>query len=261
VILTFPGTNGEIDAARAVERAGGLQIVTPIRNLTPSLLEESVREVRRAVDGAQMLVIPGGFSGGDEPDGSAKFITSFMRSPEITDAVHRLIKARDGLILGICNGFQALIKLGLVPFGEIIAPARGAPTLAVNDIGRHQAGYVYTRVSSVNSPWMSLCRVGDVYAVPVSHGEGRLVISDALCRRLRENEQIAGQYTDADGNPSMDIDVNPNGSYMSIEGLFSPDGRVFGKMGHIERSGKYVGVNIVGERRQPVFEGAVAYFG
>ncbi|MDR1299981.1 MAG: phosphoribosylformylglycinamidine synthase [Oscillospiraceae bacterium] len=259
-IMAFPGANGEIDAARAVERAGGAAEIVVIRNLTPSMLAQSVSDAARAVDSCQMLILPGGFSCGDEPDGSAKFITAFFRNSRLTDCVHALLKERDGLILGICNGFQALIKLGLAPFGEITPPSPDAPTLTHNTIGRHQAGYVYTRVSSVRSPWMALSRVGDVYAVPISHGEGRFVASDEHFMRLLANEQIASQYTDADGNPSMSIDVNPNGSYMAVEGIFSPDGRVFGKMGHSERRGEFVAKNIYGNKHQPIFESGVAYF-
>jgi phosphoribosylformylglycinamidine synthase len=260
VIAAFPGANGEIDAASAVERAGGQAEIIVVRNLTPDALNESVRAVARAIERCRMLILPGGFSGGDEPDGSAKFITAFFRNPEVSDAVHALLRERDGLILGICNGFQALIKLGLVPFGEIRLPDAASPTLTHNTIGRHQAGYVYTRVASVSSPWMSMCAVGDVYAAPISHGEGRFVVSEELFERLRAGGQIASQYSDIDGNVSMDIDINPNGSYMAVEGLYSPDGRVFGKMGHIERSGKYVGKNIHGNKRHPVFESGVRYF-
>jgi phosphoribosylformylglycinamidine synthase len=259
-VISFPGANGEIDAARAVERAGGKAEIVVIRNLTPSMLEQSVADAARSIGSCQMLILPGGFSCGDEPDGSAKFITAFFRNSQMTDCVHALIKERDGLILGICNGFQALIKLGLAPFGEITPPGPDYPTLTHNTIGRHQAGYVYTRVSSVRSPWMSLCQVGDVYAVPISHGEGRFVVSDEHFGRLLANEQIASQYTDANGNPSMSIDINPNGSYMAVEGIFSPDGRVFGKMGHIERRGEFVARNIYGNKHQPIFEGGVAYF-
>ncbi|MDR1217431.1 MAG: phosphoribosylformylglycinamidine synthase [Oscillospiraceae bacterium] len=260
VIPVFSGTNCEIDTARAIERAGGLAETVVVRNLTAAALEESARAVADAISGCQMLIIPGGFSSGDEPDGSAKFITTFFRNPRVSDAVHELLRSRDGLILGICNGFQALIKLGLVPFGEIRQPDASYPTLTHNTIGRHQAGYVYTRVASVNSPWMSLCRVGDVYAVPVSHGEGRFVVAEDIFDSLRAGGQIATQYTDANGAASMDIDVNPNGSYMAVEGLYSPDGRVFGKMGHIERRGELVAKNIYGNKHHPVFEGGVEYF-
>ncbi len=260
VITAFPGTNCELDTARAVERAGGEPQIIVIRNLTPSALEQSVAEVEKAVKNSQMVILPGGFSGGDEPDGSAKFIAAFFRNSRITDAVHELLRNRDGLMLGICNGFQALIKLGLVPFGSIVTTDASCPTLTYNLIGRHQSRYVYTRISSAASPWLSLCKPGDVHAVPVSHGEGRFVADEATVKRLIENGQIATQYCDASGSPSMDISVNPNGSVMAVEGIMSPDGRVLGKMGHTERRGPFVGKNITGEKHQPIFEGGVAYF-
>jgi len=260
VITAFPGTNCELDTARAVERAGGEPEIIIVRNLTPSALEQSVSEVERAIKNSQMVILPGGFSGGDEPDGSAKFIAAFFRNSRITDAVHELLKNRDGLMLGICNGFQALIKLGLVPFGSIVPTDSTCPTLTYNLIGRHQSRYVYTRVASAASPWLSLCRVGDVHAVPVSHGEGRFVADEKTLRTLIENGQVATQYCDGNGAPSMDISVNPNGSVMAIEGIMSPDGRVLGKMGHTERRGPFVGKNITGEKHQPIFEGGVAYF-
>ena len=207
-----------------------------------------------------MVVLPGGFSGGDEPDGSGKFIASFLRSPALSDAVMDLLKNRDGLMLGICNGFQALVKLGLVPFGEIRDMDGNCPTLTYNLIGRHQSRYVTTRVASVNSPWMLKCQVGDLHAIPISHGEGRFVAPQAVLESLAANGQIATQYVDGAGNPSMDIGVNPNGSMLAIEGIFSPDGRVFGKMGHLERRGPFVGVNIPGEKLQPLFESGAEYF-
>lgn len=259
-VIAFPGTNCEIDTARAVDRAGGKAQIVVVRNLTPRDLEESVLAVAQAIRASQMLILPGGFSGGDEPDGSAKFITAFFRNPRLTDAVHELLYQRDGLILGICNGFQALIKLGLLPYGEIVSPDRDMPTLTFNAIGRHQARYVYTRVASVHSPWMNLSQPGDVHAVPISHGEGRFVAPEALLKTLQANGQIATQYCDINGSVSMDIAVNPNGSALAVEGLFSPDGRVFGKMGHSERSGKFVGLNIAGRRYQPIFDSGVRYF-
>jgi len=256
LILAFPGTNSEIDTVRAVRRAGGVAETVVVRNLTPAMLEESIAETVRVIGESQILIIPGGFSGGDEPEGSAKFITAFFRNPGITDAVHEHLKSRDGLMLGICNGFQALIKLGLVPFGEIVRPDAGSPTLTHNLIGRHQAGYVYTRVASVNSPWMSESSVGDVHAVAVSHGEGRFIASDEMLQSLTAQGQIATQYTDIYGVPSMEL----NGSVMAVEGLFSPDGRVFGKMGHTERRGRFVAKNIYGDKHQPVFESGIKYF-
>ena len=207
-----------------------------------------------------MVVLPGGFSGGDEPEGSGKFIASFLRSPALTDAIHDLLKNRDGLMLGICNGFQALVKLGLVPFGEIREMDDSCPTLTYNLIGRHQSRYVTTRVASVNSPWMIKSNVGDLHTIPISHGEGRFVAPQSVLEQLIAGGQVATQYVDLEGNPSMDIDVNPNGSLEAIEGIFSPDGRVFGKMGHLERRGPLVGKNIPGEKHQPLFESGAEYF-
>jgi phosphoribosylformylglycinamidine synthase len=231
-----------------------------VRNLTPELLRASALEAARAIAASQMAVLPGGFAGGDEPDGAAKFMTAFFRNPALSDALRALLEERDGLMLGICNGFQALIKLGLVPFGRVVPPTEELPTLTNNVIGRHQARYVYTRVASVASPWMSLSKLGDVHALPISHGEGRFVAPEPLLARLIADGQAATQYTDAGGAPSMDISENPNGSMCAIEGVFSPDGRVFGKMGHSERRGSLVGRNIHGERHQPVFESGVYYY-
>jgi phosphoribosylformylglycinamidine synthase len=260
VITAFPGTNCELDTARAVINAGGMPEIKVVKNLTPSLLEESVSAVEAAIRESQIIIIPGGFSGGDEPDGSAKFITAFFRNPRITDAVHELLLRRGGLMLGICNGFQALVKLGLVPFGEIRPMDADCPTLTFNLIGRHQAKYVYTRIASVNSPWMNLCHVDDVFAIPVSHGEGRFVASDLMLQSMRKGGQIATQYCSPAGEVSQDILVNPNGSVMAIEGITSPDGRVMGKMCHTERRGAYVAKNIYGEKHQPIFESGIKYF-
>ncbi len=259
-IPVFPGTNCEYDSARACLRAGLEPEIVVVRNLTASALEESALALEKAIRAAQILFLPGGFSGGDEPDGSAKFICSFLRNGRLTDAVHDLLKRRDGLMLGICNGFQALIKLGLVPYGEIRPMDDQCPTLTYNLIGRHQSRYVTTRVASVRSPWMLKSQVGDLHAIPISHGEGRFVASDEMVRRLIQNGQVATQYVDGAGVPSLDIDVNPNGSIMSIEGIFSPDGRVFGKMGHSERYGDFVGRNIPGDKHQPLFESGAEYF-
>ena len=260
VIPVFPGTNCEYDSARACLRAGLEPEILVVRNLTAADLEESALALEKAIRKAQILFLPGGFSGGDEPDGSAKFICSFLRNPRLTDAVHDLLKKRDGLMLGICNGFQALIKLGLVPYGEIRDMDDKCPTLTYNTIGRHQSRYVTTRVASVQSPWMLKSSVGDLHTIPVSHGEGRFVAPRAEVKRLIAAGQIATQYVGADGKPSMDIDANPNGSLEAIEGIFSPDGRVFGKMGHSERRGPYVGVNIPGDKHQPLFESGAEYF-
>ena len=260
VIPVFPGTNCEYDTAAACLRAGIEPEILVVRNLTGSALAQSADALEKAIQGAQMMVLPGGFSGGDEPDGSAKFICSFLRNPRITDAIHDLLKNRDGLMLGICNGFQALVKLGLVPYGEIRPMDESCATLTFNNIGRHQSRYVTTRIASVRSPWMLRSQVGDLHAIPISHGEGRFVAPEALLDQLVANGQVATQYVDAAGVPSLDIDVNPNGALRAIEGIFSPDGRVFGKMGHSERRGAFVGKNIPGERHQPLFESGAAYF-
>ena len=260
VIPVFPGTNCEYDTARACLRAGIKPEIVVVRNLTADALAQSAKALEKAIRKAQMVVIPGGFSGGDEPDGSAKFIASFFRNARLTDAVHDLLRNRDGLMLGICNGFQALIKLGLVPYGEIRDMDGDCATLTYNSIGRHQSRYVTTRVDSVNSPWMLKSKVGDLHAIPISHGEGRFVAPDALIQDLIAHGQVATQYVDASGKPSMDNDVNPNGTLACIEGIFSPDGRVFGKMGHSERRGPWIAQNIAGEKLQPIFESGAAYF-
>ena len=260
VIPVFPGTNCEYDTAAALERAGGAAEVVLIRNLTPGLLQASVAEMEKAIASAQMIIFPGGFSGGDEPDGSGKYIVSLFRNPRLTDAVHGLLQ-RDGLILGICNGFQALIKLGLLPYGRIRAMTADCPTLTFNRIGRHQARYVTTRVASALSPWLSKCAVGELHVQPVSHGEGRLTASEDVLDTLRANGQIAFQYADAEGRPSMDIAHNPNGSAWAIEGICSADGRVLGKMAHTERCGDDgVAKNVPGNKYMPLFEGGVNYF-
>ncbi len=260
VIPVFPGTNCEYDSVRACLRAGMDAETVVIRNLTPDALADSALELERAIHNAQILFLPGGFSGGDEPEGSAKLIVSFFRNPRLADAVHDLLKRRDGLMLGICNGFQALLKLGLLPRGEITPVDKESPTLTYNLIGRHQSRYVTTRVCSVKSPWMLLSHVGDLHAIPVSHGEGRFVAPQAVLDQLIANGQIATQYVDAQGVPSMDIAVNPNGSMGAVEGIFSPDGRVFGKMGHSERRGEFVAKNIPGDKLQPIFESGALYF-
>ena len=231
-----------------------------VRNLTTEFLAESAKALESAIRSAQMVVLPGGFSGGDEPEGSGKFIASFLRSPALSDAIMDLLKNRDGLMLGICNGFQALVKLGLVPFGEICPMDDTCPTLTYNLIGRHQSRYVTTRVASVQSPWMLKSNVDDLHTIPISHGEGRFVGPKEVIDRLIANGQVATQYVDEQGKPSMDIAYNPNGSMQAIEGIFSPDGRVFGKMGHLERRGDFVGVNIPGNKHQPLFESGAEYF-
>ncbi len=260
IIPVFPGTNCEYDTARAFRRAGAEPKVLVINNLTPAAVAESCEALVKAIDESQIVMLPGGFSGGDEPDGSAKFITAFFRAPAVTEAVHRLLKQRDGLMLGVCNGFQALIKLGLVPYGEIRPMDEGCPTLTFNTIGRHQSMLVNTRVASDLSPWLSRCQPGQVHTVAISHGEGRFVANDAVLAELLKNGQIATQYVDLAGKPSMDLSANPNGSVWAIEGITSPDGRVLGKMGHTERSGNDLYKNVPGDKYQPLFEGGVDYF-
>ena len=260
LIPVFPGTNCEYDTARAFERAGAQADILVIRNRTAQDIEESIAAFVEKANASQIIALPGGFSGGDEPEGSAKFITSFLRNPQCTDAVHELLHARDGLMLGICNGFQALIKLGLVPFGRIVDTDDQCPTLTFNEIGRHQSMLVRTRVASAKSPWLSRCQAGDIHTVAISHGEGRFVGPEKLIRDLAANGQIATQYVDLNGTPSMDMRFNPNASYYAIEGITSPDGRVLGKMGHTERSGENLYKNVPGDKYQPLFEGGVDYF-
>ncbi len=260
VIPVFPGTNCEYDTAKACVRAGIDPEIVVVRNLSTDLLAQSAQALEEAIRGAQMVVLPGGFSGGDEPEGSGKFIASFLRNPALSDAIMDLLKHRDGLMLGICNGFQALVKLGLVPFGEIRPMDGNCPTLTYNLIGRHQSRYVTTRVASVNSPWMLKCQVGDLHTIPISHGEGRFVAPAEVISSLIASGQVGTQYVDASGQPTMDILSNPNGSMEAIEGIFSPDGRVFGKMGHLERRGPFVAVNIPGEKHMPLFESGAEYF-
>lgn len=260
LIPVFPGTNCEYDTARAFERAGAKAETIVIRNLSASAIEESVNVFERAIKQSQIIMLPGGFSGGDEPEGSGKFITAFFRNAKIKDAVHDLLQNRDGLMLGICNGFQALVKLGLVPFGEIIDMADDAPTLTFNTIARHQSMMVTTRIASNKSPWLYGCEVGDIHTIPISHGEGRFVAPDRIIQQMANNGQIATQYVDLDGNPTMDIRYNPNTSVEAIEGITSPDGRVLGKMGHSERIGSFIGKNVPGSKDQKIFESGVAYF-
>ena len=260
VIPVFPGTNCEYDTARAFRRAGADATTFVINNLTPKDVAESCAALVEAIDAAQIVMIPGGFSGGDEPDGSAKFITAFFRAPAVADAVRRLLNERDGLMLGICNGFQALVKLGLVPFGDIVDMTDACPTLTFNTIGRHQSRLVRTRVASDLSPWLSKCEVGDIHTIAISHGEGRFVAPEALVADLVRKGQVATQYVDEHGVPSLDLSVNPNGSVLAIEGITSPDGRVLGKMGHTERSAQGLYKNVPGNRFQPLIEGGVAYF-
>ena len=260
IIPVFPGNNCEYDSARAFEQAGAVVETFVINNLAPDKVAESTEHLVKAINNSQIVMLPGGFSGGDEPDGSAKFITAFFRAPAVTEAVRDLLQNRDGLMLGICNGFQALVKLGLVPFGDIRPMDEQCPTLTFNDIGRHQSRLVRARVASNLSPWLSRCEVGDIHTVPISHGEGRFVASDELVEQLKANGQIAAQYVDEQGMPSMGLDVNPNGSVLAIESITSPDGRILGKMGHSERRGNGLYQNVPGDRFQQLFEGGVSYF-
>ena len=260
LIPVFPGTNCEYDSARAVMAAGGEADIVVIRNLTAEDVARSVENVAAKIADSQMIFIPGGFSGGDEPDGSAKFITAFFRNPAIKEQVMKLLNDRDGLMCGICNGFQALIKLGLVPYGEIRDTDDTCPTLTFNTIGRHQSRIVRTRIASNKSPWLSLMNVGDIVNVPISHGEGRFFATEELALQLAANGQIATQYVDLEGKPTMDAAFNPNGSLFAIEGITSPDGRVFGKMGHSERIGADLYRNVPGNYDIQMFKAAVKYF-
>ena len=259
-IPAFPGTNCEVDSARAFEKAGAQADVLIVKNLTPADIEETIERMVQAIDKANIIMLPGGFSGGDEPDGSGKFIATTFRNSRVAEAVERLLQQRDGLMLGVCNGFQALIKLGLVPYGKITAIKENDPTLTFNTLGRHVSRMVYTRVTSVKSPWMANVNAGDVFAVPVSHGEGRFVADAGVMENLLANGQVATQYVDLSGTPSADIQWNPNGSVYAVEGITSPDGRVLGKMGHSERKGANLYGNVPGEKDQKIFESGVAYF-
>jgi phosphoribosylformylglycinamidine synthase len=260
LIPAFPGTNSEYDSARAFEAAGGDSNILVFRNLTSRHVEESLKEFAEQIRNSNILMFPGGFSAGDEPDGSGKFIATILRNPRVADAVMDLIKNRDGLILGICNGFQAIIKTGLVPYGEIREPEASAPTLTFNDIGRHISCYAHTRVCSVLSPWLAHTKVGDIHTIPLSHGEGKFLASAETVAELAASGQIATQYCDEHGSPSMMSVTTPNGSMFAIEGISSPCGRVFGKMGHSERRGTNVARNIPGEKYQPIFKAGVDYF-
>ena len=259
-IPVFPGTNCEYDSAKAFERAGAKVITRVFRNLDAEDIRSSVEEFSRAISQAQMIMFPGGFSAGDEPDGSAKFFATAFQNAKIKEEVEKLLNERDGLALGICNGFQALIKLGLVPYGKIVGQAEDAPTLTYNTIGRHISKMVYTKVVTNKSPWLQEAELGGVYTNPASHGEGRFVASDEWLDRLFANGQVATQYCDPEGNISMDEEWNVNGSYRAVEGITSPDGRVLGKMAHSERRGDSVAVNIYGEQDLKIFESGVKYF-
>lgn len=259
-IPVFPGTNCEYDTARIFEQAGAQADVFVLRNLSSEDVAYSMREMQKRIEQAQMIMIPGGFSAGDEPDGSGKFIATAFRNPLVKDAVMDMLKNRDGLMLGICNGFQALIKLGLLPYGEICDLSDDSPTLTFNTLGRHVSCMVQTRIASNHSPWLSNVNVGDIHTIAVSHGEGRFIASEEQIKQLAQNGQVATQYVNLDGKATYDIAYNPNGSVMAIEAITSPDGRILGKMGHSERIGTNIAVNVPGEKNQKLFESGVAYF-
>jgi phosphoribosylformylglycinamidine synthase len=259
-IPVFPGTNCEYDSQKAFEHAGAAVNTVVFKNMDAEHIRESIEAFEKAINEAQILMFPGGFSAGDEPDGSGKFIATAFRNERIREAVNNLLSRRDGLVLGICNGFQALIKLGLVPYGEILPQQEDSPTLTSNNIGRHISKSVYTKVVSNKSPWLQKAQLGGIYTIPASHGEGRFVAGKEWIDKLIANGQIATQYVDLDGNPTMEEDFNPNGSYYAIEGITSPDGRVLGKMTHSERRGDGVAINISGEQNQYIFESGINYF-
>ncbi len=259
-IPVFPGTNCEVDSARAFEKAGAEPEILVVNNLSPSAINETTNKMVKLIGESQIIMIPGGFSGGDEPEGSGKFIATTFRNPRVKEAVEKLLNCRDGLMLGICNGFQALIKLGLVPYGKITEIKPTDPTLTFNTIGRHISSVAYTRVSSTKSPWLSEVKAGDVFAVPISHGEGRFVADSGVMKKLIENGQVATQYVTPQGEPAADMPFNPNGSVCAVEGITSPDGRVFGKMGHCERKGESLYANVPFEKDMRIFESGVAYF-
>jgi phosphoribosylformylglycinamidine synthase len=260
-IPVFPGTNCEYDTAAALERAGIEPHILVIKNLSRADIAASIKESEKALNSAQMLVIPGGFSGGDEPEGSGKFINAFFRNPRLAEALSALLDERGGLILGICNGFQALVKLGLVPFGRIIDPNSESPTLTYNTIGRHQSMLARTRIASTLSPWLAGSSVGAIYTIPISHGEGRFIASENLLQNLAATGQIAAQYVGMDDKSTMDSRANPAGSAWAIEAVTSPDGRILGKMGHSERWREYCYKNVSGIHDQRRFENAARYFG
>ncbi len=259
-IPVFPGTNCEYDSTIAFERAGANVVTKVFRNLSAGDIRDSVDVFERAIAQAQIIMFPGGFSAGDEPDGSAKFFATAFQNAKIREAVNRLLNERDGLALGICNGFQAMIKLGLVPYGEVAGQKEDSPTLTYNTINRHISRMVYTKVVTNKSPWLAFTELGRTYVTPASHGEGRFVAPKEWIDRLFVNGQVATQYADFDGNISMDEEWNVNGSYAAIEGITSPDGRCLGKMAHVERRGDAVAMNIYGEQDMKIFEAGVQYF-
>ena len=259
-IPVFPGTNCEYDSARAWERAGAIPEIFVVQNLTPKAVEETVTALAAALRRSQILMLPGGFSGGDEPDGTGKFIAAMFRAPVLAEAVQRLLRDQDGLILGICNGFQALLKLGLLPYGKITDLNESSPTLTYNNIGRHVSQTVRVRIASNLSPWLAGVSVGDTHTIAVSHGEGRFYADAKTVANLRIRGQIATQYVNEKGMPTLDQPYNPNGSVNAIEGITSPDGRIYGRMAHAERIGENISKNVPGEMNQMIFESGVSYF-
>ena len=256
----IPGTNCEYDSGKAFERAGAKVVTKVFKNLSAADIVDSVQVFEQAIAQAQIIMFPGGFSAGDEPDGSAKFFATAFQNAKLKEAVEKLLNERDGLVLGVCNGFQALIKLGLVPNGKITGQTDASPTLTYNTIGRHISKMVYTKVVTNKSPWLAQAELGGVYVNPASHGEGRFVAPQETIQRLFANGQVATRYCDPSGNITGDEEWNVNGSYYAIEGITSPDGRVLGKMAHSERRGRSVAVNIYGEQDMKIFESGVAYF-
>ncbi|WP_346677160.1 phosphoribosylformylglycinamidine synthase subunit PurQ [Erysipelatoclostridium sp. An173] len=260
VIPVFPGTNCEYDSARAFKKAGAQVEMVLVRNKTQEMLNDSIDELEAAIKRANIVMLPGGFSAGDEPEGSGKFIATVLRNPRLKAAITDLLENRDGLMIGICNGFQALVKLGLLPYGEIKDMSKDDPTLTFNTIGRHVSQMVDTRIGSVKSPWLKYVNVDDVYTIPVSHGEGRFVAPKETIEKLFENGQVFSQYVDPNRKVTMQTPYNPNGSMYAIEGIISLDGRVIGKMGHSERQGENRFKNVYGEMDQKLFEAGVDYF-
>ena len=260
VLAVFPGTNCEYDTARLLERCGAKVEPIVIGNLTTTRLQASIDAMEKALQDAQMLVLPGGFSFGDEPDGSGKYIAAFFRNERLNESIERLLHVNDGLMLGICNGFQALVKLGLLPYGKIVDPTENDCTLTFNTIGRHQSKYALTQLVSNQSPWLAGMEVGTTYQIPFSHGEGRFVAGEETLKNIFANNQVITRYVDMDDQIRLDMPFNINGSYAAIEGLTSPDGRILGKMGHSERIGANIAKNIPGNKLQPIFQNGVDYF-
>ncbi|RFM21178.1 phosphoribosylformylglycinamidine synthase, partial [Clostridium botulinum] len=260
LIPVFPGTNCEYDSKRAFEKAGGEVELVVFNNMNSHNIRESIDNLSSKIKQSNIIMLPGGFSAGDEPEGSGKFIATIFRNEKIKDSVMELLKIRDGLMLGICNGFQALIKLGLVPFGEIRDINENCPTLTYNDIGRHQSKIAYTKVVSNLSPWFNNVEVGDMHAIPISHGEGKFYAKDNVMKKLIDNGQIVTQYVDVNGDVTSDIRYNPNGSVSSVEGICSPDGRILGKMAHSERIGYGTLKNVPGNKDQKIFDAGIKYF-